>query len=224
MRPATLTIALDAPAVHLFGERTTSAGQVLTGTVKLSLRTATKIRALHLTFFGEQIISYVPRLPQTPGQKLSAAGTVLRNKCLADLTQNLIEPDSQKQMEYVAGTYNLRFAFALPGDLPPTAKLLFGHILYTVKAQLVLTGLRSGCTAEEPVVVLRCPGEGSQWAHTVFDALSVRAQWDNRISVEAESESCAVAADSMLELKIQIDPTEKGFSLLALDTVLKETQ
>ncbi|KAJ2065453.1 hypothetical protein GGI17_000266 [Coemansia sp. S146] len=221
MRPTTLSILLDAPAVHLFGERTTSAGFVLTGTVRLSLRTATKIRQLHLTFSGEQALSYVPRL-QPLAQKPSTASPVTRNKSLAVMTQDLILPCAPEL--YAAGTHDLPFAFVLPGDLPPTAELLFGHISYSVQAQLVLTGLRSGCTAKVPVVVLRCPGEGSQWAHSAFDALSVGTQWEDRLSVEVAHGSCSVPADTLLELSVQVSPSEKGFSLLALEAVLKEIQ
>ncbi|KAJ2453431.1 hypothetical protein GGF42_003811 [Coemansia sp. RSA 2424] len=219
MRPTTLSILLDAPAVHLFGERTTSAGFVLTGTVRLSLRTTTKIRRLHLTFRGEQVISYVPRL-QTSTQKTP----VTRNKRLAEVTQDLVKPCSTAPEQYTAGTHDLRFAFVLPGDLSPTAELLFGHISYSVQAQLLLTGLRSSCTAEVPVVVLRCPGEGSQWAHAAFDALSVSTQWDNRVSVELGYGSCSVPADAPIALRVQISPSEKGFTLLALDASLKELQ
>ncbi|KAJ2021387.1 hypothetical protein GGH92_001853 [Coemansia sp. RSA 2673] len=221
MRPTTLSILLDAPAVHLFGERTTSAGFVLTGAVRLSLRTATKIRKLHLTFSGEQAISYVPRL-QPSAQKPPTASPVTRNKSLAVMTQDLILPCAPEL--YAAGTHDLPFAFVLPGDLPPTAELLFGHISYSVQAQLVLTGLRSGCTAKVPVVVLRCPGEGSQWAHAAFDALSVATQWGDRLSVELAYGSCSVPADTLLELSVQVSPSEKGFSLLALEAVLKEIQ
>ncbi|KAJ2743469.1 hypothetical protein GGI20_003723 [Coemansia sp. BCRC 34301] len=217
MRPTTLAILLDTPAVHLFGERTTSAGFVLTGTVRLSLRTATKIRGLYLTFRGEQAISYTPR-HQTSAQKT----LVTRDKCLAEMTQDLAQQCSNVPEQYAAGTHDLRFAFVLPGDLPPTADLLFGHISYSVQAQLLLTGLRSSCTAEVPVVVLRCPGEGSQWAHAAFDALSVSAQWDGRVSVEFGHGSCSVPAGAPMELKVQVSPSEKGFSLLALSVVLKE--
>ncbi|KAJ2901076.1 hypothetical protein IWW38_000041 [Coemansia aciculifera] len=219
MRPTTLSILLDTPAVHLFGERTTSAGFVLTGTVRLSLRTATKIRRLHLTFLGEQAISYTPRSP-APAQKT----LVTRNKRLAEMSQNLVEPSNALPEQYAAGTHDLRFAFVLPGDLPPTAELLFGHISYSIQAQLLLTGLRSSCTAEVPVVVLRCPGEGSQWAHAAFDALSVGTQWEDRLSIEFGHSSCSVPADAPLNLRVQVSPSEKGFALLALDVGLKEIQ
>ncbi|KAJ2389545.1 hypothetical protein H4S02_002315 [Coemansia sp. RSA 2611] len=215
MRPTTLSILLDSPAVHLFGERTTSAGVVLTGTVRLGLRAATKIRQLHLTFSGELAISYVPR-------HHSSAGPATRNKRLAKMTQDLILFSVPKL--YAAGIHDLRFAFVLPGDLPPTAELLFGHISYSVQAQLVLTGLRSNCVSNAPVVILRCPGEGSQWAHSAFDALSVGTQWDGRLSAEVTHGSCSVPADSTLVLGVEVCPSEKGFSLIALEAVLKEIQ
>ncbi|KAJ2834626.1 hypothetical protein GGI24_000284 [Coemansia furcata] len=148
----------------------------------------------------------------------------MRNKSLAGITQNLILPCDTGPELYAAGTHDLRFAFVLPGALPPTADLLFGHISYSVQAQLVLTGLRSSCTTNVPVVVLRCPGEGSQWAHAAFDALSVSTQWDNRLSIEVAHVSCSVAADSLLKLTVQVSPGEKGFRLVALEAVLKEIQ
>ncbi|KAJ2734750.1 hypothetical protein IW152_002073 [Coemansia sp. BCRC 34962] len=138
------------------------------------------------------------------------------------MTQDLIQLGVPEL--YAAGTHDLPFAFVLPGDLPPTAELLFGHISYSVQAQLVLTGLRSSCVSKVPVVVLRCPGEGSQWAHSVFDALSVGTQWDGRLSVEAAYGSCSVPADTTLVLGVAVSPSEKGFSLLALEAVLKEIQ
>ncbi|KAI8324625.1 hypothetical protein GQ54DRAFT_52932 [Martensiomyces pterosporus] len=224
MRPTAVTITLDTPTVNLFGERTASAGFILAGKVCLSFRTATKVRALDLSLFGEQVISFIPRARKGM-PKPTAADTVVLNKCLADIPQRLVEPsDGSKSVQYAAGTHALHFEIVLPGDLPASAVLLFGRISYCLRARLVLTGLRSTCTAEVPVVVARNPGEGSEWAAAAFDALCVSAKWADKLRVTLSRDSRALTENSSAEFTVTMDPSIKNLRLTVLDLLMKEIQ
>ncbi|KAJ1965709.1 hypothetical protein GGI12_000570 [Dipsacomyces acuminosporus] len=224
MRPTTIKILLDTPAVNLFGERASSAGFILTGRVSLSFKTATKVRALDLCLFGEQVISYIPRGKK--GQPApTAADTVFLNKCLANVSQRLAEPSQgSKTVMYAAGKHEVPFEIVLPGDLPASAALLFGRISYWVRAKLVFTGLRLACDAEVPLVIVRNPGEGSEWANAAFDALSATAKWAENLKVTLSRDSRALAENSTAEFTVALDPSIKHLKLTLLDLVMKEVQ
>ncbi|KAJ2541963.1 hypothetical protein EV175_006098 [Coemansia sp. RSA 1933] len=225
MKPTSLKIILDTPNIHIYGEqrpdastRATSGRQhLVTGIVELQLRTATRIRSLDLSFFGEQII----RLPPT-------AVAYTNSKCLVDIAheQPLIQISGTGNSDrYAAGTHQLPFRFMVPDDLPTSTELSFGHVRYAVRAQLVVSALRrTEYLAEETVVVVRCPGEGSEWAFSSFDALSTGTHWEDRISVTLSYDTCALGADTAVLLRVDVAAMEKQFSLLALDAMLQETQ
>ncbi|KAJ1764030.1 hypothetical protein LPJ74_006723, partial [Coemansia sp. RSA 1843] len=225
--PTSLSIILDTPSIHIHGEqRPDSAGAVpggqvlLTGRVELQLRTAVRIRFLELSFFGEQIT-------RLPPHTVAHTNTLCRSRCLADIVHDppLIRHSADNAERYASGTHRLPFRLMLPADLPTSAVLSFGHVRYAVRARLAVAGLRRAeYVAEEPVAVVRCPGEGSEWAFSAFDALSVGTHWDGRTSVTLSHSTCALGADTGIQLGVDIAAMQKQFSLLVLEAAIHETQ
>ncbi|KAI9505881.1 hypothetical protein GGI26_001272 [Coemansia sp. RSA 1358] len=232
MKPTAIKIVLDQPTLHILGEQqplsTAPSQLLLTGHVELYLHTATKVRALELSFVGEQTISFVSRKSSIRG--LPAAGElVVCSKTLADIIHDppLIETTgagNKPGIKYAAGTHLLRFQFVLPSDLPTSTLLVFGHTRYFVRARLVQSGLRSNCSAEALVAVVRCPGEGSEWSFCAFDALGTGTQWDDRVLVTLSGQTCALGAGTIATLRVEISTMQKHFKLLAIDAVLQEAQ
>ncbi|ORX71625.1 hypothetical protein DL89DRAFT_256608 [Linderina pennispora] len=223
MKPTSISIVLDTDTVSLFGERTQAAGHILTGKVVARFRTTTKVRSLDVSFTGEQAISFTPR-PASASAR-GRQSPVTANRRLADISQQLVVPGADKSTAtFSAGMHELRFELVLPGDLPPTANLLFGSISYTVRAKLTLTGLRSNCSAQTPVVVVRNPGEGSEWADASADALSASAEWEDKVKVTLARDSHIVADSALAQFTCIVEPGIKGLRLMALDLVLKEVQ
>ncbi|KAJ2382272.1 hypothetical protein GGI23_007400, partial [Coemansia sp. RSA 2559] len=147
--------------------------------------------------------------------------------CLADIAHDppLLQGSAASTEKYAAGTYRLPFQFTLPEDLMTSVVLSFGHVRYAVRAQLVVSTLRrTEYLAEEPVAVVRCPGEGSEWAFSAFDALSAGTHWEDRVSVTLSHDTCALGVDTDIRLRVDIAAMQKHFSLLAIDAVLHETQ
>ncbi|ORX71639.1 hypothetical protein DL89DRAFT_292082 [Linderina pennispora] len=211
MKPTSISIVLDTDTVSLFGERTQAAGHILTGKVVARFRTTTKVRSLDVSFTGEQAISFTPR-PASASAR-GRQSPVTANRRLADISQQLVVPGADKSTAtFSAGMHELRFELVLPGDLPPTANLLFGSISYTVRAKLTLTGLRSNCSAQTPVVVVRNPGEGSD------------AEWEDKVKVTLARDSHIVADSALAQFTCIVEPGIKGLRLMALDLVLKEVQ
>ncbi|KAJ2601029.1 hypothetical protein EV177_007039 [Coemansia sp. RSA 1804] len=231
MKPVVLKIHLDTPVVCIYGDQlpdpsnTAPAAQQqqqeqLSGTVELSLRTATRIQSVSVTFFGEQIT----RLPPHTVTPTTA-------RCIADIVHSppLLAGSSSSPSDaekHPAGTHMFPFRFPpLPGNLPTSTALSFGHTRYTVRAQvIVVSGLRrTEYLAEEPLALVRCPQRGSEWAFRVFDALHVSTHWADRIQVTAAHAMCALLEDTPATLAVTFEPMEKRFELVSLDAVLRET-
>ncbi|KAJ1943168.1 hypothetical protein GGF37_002768 [Kickxella alabastrina] len=223
MKPATISILLDTPEVHLYGERASSSGCTLTGKVLMSLRVPTKIRSLNITFQGQQKLKYPTPTPKSTQNTNLNPLMIERNRLAVSETQNLIEPQA-KYTQYAAGTHELHFEFIVSGDLPATADLITGETKYTMDAQLVLTGLRSSSTVQQPVIILRCPRDGGHWAHTVFDSLSVGTQWEDRVSVTLSFDQSAINDATTATFLVEITANAKNHHLMALTLQLRETQ
>lgn len=221
MKPVALDIHLDTPVAYLHPDE--EDGHLVSGAIDLSLKTSTKILSLDITLFGQQIISYQPKT-HVPIHKLSAAGTILRNKCLVDTTHPLI---SESQV-LEPGTHQLPFEFQLDSQLPTTSRLWCGgHISYALRAHLRLqtSGLRRRAiyNAEKPLVVVRCPPRDmTGWQY--MDTLTVSAGWEEQITIELNHPICAMSDGGRTEFQVTVTPTAKQFALMALDLSLKETQ
>ncbi|KAJ2654824.1 hypothetical protein IWW48_005870 [Coemansia sp. RSA 1200] len=236
MKPVVLKIHLDTPVVCVYGDQLPDPSNTapaahqqqqeqLSGTVELSLRTATRIQSVSVTLFGEQIT----RLP--PHTATTVATTA---RCIADIAHSpplLAGPSSSSSSNaerYPAGTHMFPFRFPpLPGNLPTSTVLSFGHTRYTVRAKVItVSGLRRTeyLAQEEPLALVRCPQPGSEWAFRVFDALHVSTHWEDRIQVTLAHATCALLADTAATLAVTFEPMEKRFSLVSLHAVLRETQ
>ncbi|KAJ1807637.1 hypothetical protein LPJ75_004758, partial [Coemansia sp. RSA 2598] len=143
---------------------------------------------------------------------------------LVDDAQPMLQHSNSRYVRLDAGTHRLRFEFIVPGDIPATTNTTCGSNTYNLEAELLQTGLRPRCTARIKVPILRCPGDGGQWAASVFDTLSVGAQWDTCVSVNLSHDICAIGDGETCEFMVTIGGSEKNMRLMALDLQLREIQ
>ncbi|KAJ2855144.1 hypothetical protein J3B02_002319, partial [Coemansia erecta] len=216
---AIMAIEPDVPAVCLYGERNDSAGCVLSGNVRLYLQKPTKIKSLTVTFRGVQHL----KTPSASSEERSEL-LHLTTRALIEDNQTLLSDQENRHIRLGMGIHCLRFEFIVPGDIPATISTGCGSNAYSLEAELLQRGLRPRCTARIKMPILRCPSNGGQWAASVFDTLSVGAQWDTRVSVNLSHDICAVGDGEACEFVVTIGASEKNLRLMALDLQLREIQ
>ncbi|KAJ1723552.1 hypothetical protein LPJ53_002121 [Coemansia erecta] len=213
-----LTVELDTPTVYLYGERSCSAGCILSGTVQVSVQKTIRLKSLNVRFSGTQQIKYPHKYTATADYPLASTREITSD------TQCLIAASRGKPAELKPGTHTLHFEFIVRGDLPPTTDFNFGSIAYNVRAELVYSGFRIKSAADAPVRILRCPAEGGLWASTTCDALSAGVRWDCCLAVRLTHSTIAVSDGQTSKFTVIVAALEKGMRLRNLDLQLREIQ